>query len=129
MNPNRPNPPPQTKIGKDLCRALVYFQLQETQLVHGDNKDTNAEVEHSPVKQLVHGDLKDTSAVVEHSPVKNLVHGDIKDTNAVVLFGRFPLGFYLVSCPRELFHVQGGHCGNQIGAKIGDEHGIDLKGT
>merc|ERR1712070_1156637 len=34
---------------------------------------------------------------------------------------------------RELVHVQGGQCGNQIGAKfwevISDEHGIDPTGT
>lgn len=34
---------------------------------------------------------------------------------------------------RELVHVQGGQCGNQIGAKfwevIADEHGIDPTGT
>ena len=34
---------------------------------------------------------------------------------------------------RELVHIQGGQCGNQIGAKfwevISDEHGIDPTGT
>ena len=34
---------------------------------------------------------------------------------------------------RELVHIQGGQCGNQIGAKfwevIADEHGIDPTGT
>ena len=34
---------------------------------------------------------------------------------------------------REIVHVQGGQCGNQIGAKfwevISDEHGIDPTGT
>ena len=34
---------------------------------------------------------------------------------------------------RELVHIQGGRCGNQIGAKfwevISDEHGIDPTGT
>ena len=34
---------------------------------------------------------------------------------------------------REIVHVQGGQCGNQIGAKfwevISDEHGVDPTGT
>ena len=34
---------------------------------------------------------------------------------------------------REIVHIQGGQCGNQIGAKfwevISDEHGIDPTGT
>ena len=34
---------------------------------------------------------------------------------------------------RELVHIQGGQCGNQIGAKfwevISDEHGVDPTGT
>ncbi len=34
---------------------------------------------------------------------------------------------------RELVHIQGGQCGNQIGAKfwevVADEHGIDPTGT
>ena len=34
---------------------------------------------------------------------------------------------------RELVHIQGGQCGNQIGAKfwevVSDEHGIDPTGT
>jgi len=34
---------------------------------------------------------------------------------------------------REIVHIQGGQCGNQIGAKfwevIADEHGIDPTGT
>ena len=37
------------------------------------------------------------------------------------------------SAMRELVHIQGGQCGNQIGAKfwevISDEHGIDPTGT
>merc|ERR1712134_38864 len=37
------------------------------------------------------------------------------------------------SAMREIVHVQGGQCGNQIGAKfwevISDEHGIDPTGT
>jgi len=44
--------------------------------------------------------------------------------------------FPLVSSPlnrRELVHLQGGQCGNQIGAKfwevVADEHGIDPTGT
>eukprot|EP00439_Symbiodinium_sp_Y106_P009069 s973_g1.t1 len=40
---------------------------------------------------------------------------------------------YLLAAMRELVHVQGGQCGNQIGAKfwevIADEHGIDPTGT
>ena len=39
----------------------------------------------------------------------------------------------LLAAMRELVHVQGGQCGNQIGAKfwevIADEHGIDPTGT
>ena len=38
-----------------------------------------------------------------------------------------------VAAMRELVHIQGGQCGNQIGAKfwevISDEHGIDPTGT
>ena len=34
---------------------------------------------------------------------------------------------------REIVHIQGGQCGNQIGAKfwevISDEHGVDPTGT
>ena len=34
---------------------------------------------------------------------------------------------------REIVHIQGGQCGNQIGAKfwevVSDEHGIDPTGT
>ena len=37
---------------------------------------------------------------------------------------------FAVAAMRELVHIQGGQCGNQIGAKfwevISDEHGIDL---
>ena len=40
---------------------------------------------------------------------------------------------YLLAAMRELVHVRGGQCGNQIGAKfwevIADEHGIDPTGT
>ena len=43
-------------------------------------------------------------------------------------FNKAP-GFVFVAM-RELVHIQGGQCGNQIGAKfwevISDEHGIDL---
>merc|ERR1711975_73825 len=39
----------------------------------------------------------------------------------------------LFAAMRELVHIQGGQCGNQIGAKfwevISDEHGIDPTGT
>ena len=34
---------------------------------------------------------------------------------------------------REIVHIQGGQCGNQIGAKfwevVSDEHGVDPTGT
>ena len=40
---------------------------------------------------------------------------------------------FAVAAMRELVHIQGGQCGNQIGAKfwevISDEHGIDPTGT
>merc|ERR1712224_1104109 len=43
------------------------------------------------------------------------------------------MGQHLTSKMRELVHVQGGQCGNQIGAKfwevISDEHGVDPTGT
>ena len=43
------------------------------------------------------------------------------------------LPFIASEAMRELVHVQGGQCGNQIGAKfwevIADEHGIDPTGT
>ena len=39
----------------------------------------------------------------------------------------------MVEAMRELVHIHGGHCGNQIGSKfwevISDEHGIDPTGT
>ncbi len=43
------------------------------------------------------------------------------------------IGVLCIVAMREIVHIQGGQCGNQIGAKfwevISDEHGIDPTGT
>merc|ERR1711939_917279 len=43
------------------------------------------------------------------------------------------MGIYTNTTMREIVHIQGGQCGNQIGAKfwevISDEHGVDPTGT
>ena len=43
------------------------------------------------------------------------------------------MNFFLSNNRREIVHIQGGQCGNQIGAKfwevISDEHGVDPTGT
>merc|ERR1712230_213233 len=48
-------------------------------------------------------------------------------------FGSRDRSRFLPASMRELVHIQGGQCGNQIGAKfwevISDEHGIDPTGT
>eukprot|EP00434_Breviolum_minutum_P028763 symbB.v1.2.025444.t1/scaffold2464.1/size78649/11 len=56
---------------------------------------------------------------------------DDSDPSSALEFCAFR--FPLPEAMRELVHVQGGQCGNQIGAKfwevIADEHGIDPTGT